>query len=239
MSSYLKWELKDYLTSKTKWFIVIGVVFLLFLIIPIEAGKEADSITKLVYLAYSFILIAALLGVYFAGTKRVVNSFSKKTFLLESMIPIPAKKVLLTKYLLGIIINAIYFLIVMLALIVLMIKGSGIEETFKFFEQIIKYIDLLEFAKVMLLLICSSLAFLSVVVLCFVAAKVMKPSGKYDKVIGFVLAFVVIYFVSVLMSEIIQSNASIFLQYVVYLMITACAFFITSSLVENKLEIYN
>ena len=239
MSSYLKWELKDYFTSKVKWFAAIGVILLLFLIIPLDNEANEGFFTNLICLAYMFIIIASLLGLYFAGTKRVVNSFSKKTFLLESMIPIPAKKVLLTKYILGIIINAVYFLVIVLSLIVLMIKGAGVENTFKFFEQLIKYIDFVEFAKAMLLLICSSLAFLSVVVLCFVAAKAMKPGGKYDKFIGFVLAVIVIYSVSYFLTQIIQSNANIFLQYIVYLLITACAFFITANLVENKLEIYN
>ena len=43
--------------------------------------------------------MASLFGSYFVGTYKVNKSFNKKTFLLESMIPISAKKILLAKYL--------------------------------------------------------------------------------------------------------------------------------------------
>ena len=236
MFNYLKWELKDYLGTKYKWFAMFGIIYLLVLII----SNDGDGfLVGLVGLLYSIALISSLLGTYFAGTKHAVNTFNKKTFLLESMIPTSAKKILLAKYILGIIINFIYLLLVVLGLITIMIKGFGVSNTLEFLQNIIDITDPVKLFEGILLLICSSVAFLSVVVLCFVGAKAMNPAGKHDKVVGFILAVIVLYIVSYLVSSIISGTSSTYLTDLIYIIISTIAFFITSYLVENKLEIYS
>lgn len=238
MFNYLKWELKDYLNNKKKWFMVIVIVFILLLILPFESS---DAISGLVAFAYMIIMFIALIGTYLAGTKHAVNTFSKKTFLLESMIPIPGKKILLSKYLLGIIINFIYLLIAIVGFLVIIIKGIGIEGTFEALSKLIEFTDPAKLLEAIIMLICSSVSFLSIVVFSFVAAKAMNPNNKHDKLIGFVLAVIVLYFVSYFLTTFLKENeiSSTYIIDLVYIAISACAFYATSHLIENKLEIYN
>ncbi len=87
MFNYLKWELKDYIGNRYKWFIVALTIFFLVLITP------SENLPGLFMFAYITTMTICLLGTYYAGTKHAVDTFSKKTFLLESMIPKSAKKI--------------------------------------------------------------------------------------------------------------------------------------------------
>ena len=231
MLNYLKWELKNYFNNKYKWFIIIGVVFILMLFIPI---KTPNAITGLIMLAYSIIMLIAMFGAYFAGTKHAVDTFSKKTFLLESMIPVSAKKILLAKYILGIFINLVYIIIIALGVGIILIKGVGLENTFDIYKSII---DKLNF-KTVLTIFTSSVFFLSIVVLGFVGAKAINPGGKHDKITGFVFAFLLLYFTTYIVAEIIGNNSNIYIINLIYLAISSGVYFLTAYLVENKLEIY-
>ena len=233
MLNYLKWELKNYFGNKLKWFIAIGIVFALMMIIPFEG--TGNVFTTLVILSYSIILLISVIGAYFAGTKHAVDTFSKKTFLLESMIPVPAKKILLCKYILGMIINFAYILIIAIGIAVVLIRGIGLENTFEAYKAIL---DKLNFETV-LTIISTSIFFLSVVVLGFVGAKAINPGGKHDKITGFVFAFLLLYFTGYLIGQILTGNTNLYLANLVYIGISAVVFFITSYLIENKLEIYN
>ena len=236
MFNYLKWELKDYFNRNLKWFIVALIIYALILIIPFE---DKGLISGLVAIGYTIVITVALLGTYFAGTKHAVDTFSRKTFLLESMIPISSKKILLTKYLLGIIINFIYLFLVIIGFLVVIMKGIGVENTFEGLKKIIEFTDPIKFFESVTLLICSSTAFLSIVVLCFVGAKAMNPNNKHDKILGFILAVITLYVVSYIISSILNGSTSVYLTDLVFLIIALISFFLTTSLVENKLEIYN
>ena len=231
MLNYLKWEFKDYFNNKYKWFIIIGVVFLLMLVVPI---KTPNAITTLIILAYSIIMLISIFGAYFAGTKHAVDTFSKKTFLLESMIPVSAKKILLAKYILGIFINLVYIIIIALGIAVVLIKGIGLADTFELYKNII---DKLNF-KTVLTIFTSSVFFLSIVVLGFVGAKAFNPGGKHDKITGFVFAFLLLYFTTYIIAEVIGGSSNIYITNIVYLAISTLVYFLTAHLVENKLEIY-
>ena len=233
MLNYLKWELKNYFNNKFRWFIVIGIVLILMLIIPFHYAN--NIFTTLLILSYSIILFVSIIGSYLAGTRHVVNTFSKKTFLLESMIPVPAKKILLAKYILGIIINFVYVVIVALCISVVLIKGIGLEDTFEAYKYIL---DRLNFETIFTI-ISTSIFFLSTVVLGFVGAKAINPGGKHDKITGFVFAFLLLYFISYIISSIIDSNSNIYVINLIYIAMSTGVFFITSYLIENKLEIYN
>lgn len=236
MFNYLKWELKDYFSSRYKWFTFFILVFLLALIIP-DISK--GFIPSLVGYAFIIALIISIFGIYFAGTKHAVDTFSKKTFLLESMIPVPAKKILFAKYVLGVIINFIYLFLTIFGIIVIIIKGSGLENTFDTIKKIIDITDPVKLIDAICLLICSSVSFLSVVVLGFVWAKVINPAGKYEKLIGFIIAMFLLYTVGYILSSVLASSTSSFILDISYLIIATISFFITSYMVENKLEIYS
>ena len=231
MLNYLKWELKDYFNNKYKWFMIIGVVFLLMLVVPI---KNPNAISGLIVLAYSIIMLIAMFGAYFAGTKHAVDTFSKKTFLLESMIPVSAKKILLAKYILGVFINLVYIIIIALGVGIILIKGVGLEDTFEFYKAIIEKLNF----KTVLTIFTSSVFFLSIVVLGFVGAKAVNPGGKHDKITGFVFAFLLLYFTTYIIAEVMGTNSNIYITNLIYLGISTIVYFITAHLVENKLEIY-
>ena len=236
MYNYLKWELKDYFGTKVKWFSFFIIVYFLVLIIP---ENEDGFFSGLVGLAFMIALLISLFGTYFAGTKHAVNTFSKKSFLLESMIPVPGKKILFAKYILGIIINFIYLFLTILAALTIIIKGVGLEKTLDIIKKVIDITDPIKLIEAICLLICSSITFLSITVLCFVWAKVINPAGKYEKIVGFILAIFVLYTVGYILTSILSTSTSTYFTDIVYIIISTIAFFITSYLVENKLEIYN
>ena len=234
MLNYLKWELKNYFTSKSRWFIVIGIVYLLMLILPMTSST--GLISGLVALAYMIIMSISFIGAYFAGTRHAVNTFSKKTFLLESMIPVSAKKILLSKYILGIIINFIYIILIALGVMIVLIKGIGIEDTLAAYKFIFENLSF----QTVFTLICTSVLFLSVVVLSYVSVKAFNPSGRHEKITGFVVAVIAVYFVNYILIRIIGSTTTnIYIIDMIYLITSAISFFITAYLIENKLEIYN
>lgn len=236
MFNYLKWELKDYILGKYKWFITIFVTLLLFVILPYE---KDGLITGLLALMVSIITLVSMFSAYFAGAKYTVDTFNKKTFLLESMIPISAKKLLVGKYLLGIIINAIYILILIAIILAFTIKGIGIEDTFEVLKQVVKLADIEDVVNYIILLICTSMAFFSIVILAFVGAKVINPNGKHDKILGFILAVILLYTVAYVITTTSTINESFIAADITYIVISVIAFYITAHLIENKLEIYN
>ena len=231
MRNYLKWELKNYIKTKSKLFLVMGIVYLLLLIFPINDNGNVFS--TLIILSTTIIFMISLYGTYIGGTKYSVDTFSKKTFLLESLIPVPAKKILLSKYILGIIINSFYILSLIIGLMIILIKGVGLESTLSFYKIVFENINF----ETVLTIICSSIFFLSAVILGFVSAKALKPGGRQEKIIGFIFAFLIVYFTSYIMF--MMSSNDVIILNIVYLIVSTAFFFITSYLIENKLEVYN
>lgn len=235
MFKYIKWELKNYFNKKQIWFIVIGIVYLLFAIIPL---KDFGFISGLVKLAFMIIIWISLFGSFIIGTKKVVDTFSKKTFLLESMIPYPVKKILLSKYLLGIILNVMYSLIGILGFAILLIKGIGFDFLVDFIKLFMKEITLEYFLRGSIILILSSITFMSFVVFGYILGKVIKPSGKGNKALGVIIWILLFYTFAWLLDSINLGSTELVLD-IVYIVISTGLFFITSWLIENKLEIYN
>lgn len=235
MSSYLKWELKNYFGTKYKWFGLFGIIYLLFLLVPESSGK----IFGLIGSGYFIIIIICIYGIVFAGTKYTVQTFSKKTFLLESMIPVSGKKILLAKYLLGIIINLVYTAWAILGIIVFGFKYGGFEKLYDYLKDFLTNFDVVTLFRTFSAIFSTSLFILSVVIMCYVIAKAMNPAGKYDKIIGFILAYVALYLISSFIVEIRSEISSVYFLDLIFILISAIAFYITSYFVENKLEIYS
>ena len=104
MLNYIKWELKSIYRKYTKVLIAMAIIMGLMAIIPLDG----EIITGAVTFAFVITMMILMLSTYVLGTKKVLDTFSKPTFLLESMISIPPSKLLLAKYLLAIIINVIF-----------------------------------------------------------------------------------------------------------------------------------
>lgn len=237
MLNYIKWELKNYLNKKTLWFIIIAAVYFLVAIMPLDDG---GFLAGLLVIAFSFILIISLCGSFFIGTRKVTNTFSSKTFLLESMIPQPVNKLLLAKYLLGIIINLMFSIIGIVGLAIIIIKGAGFDAFQEVLERFMDEITLTEFLRFSFTYILSTITFMSFVVFGFILAKVIKPSGKGSKLIGTIICIIIFYTFFYLIGEYAGSieNIELFLD-ILYIVLSSVLFFITSWLIQNKLEIYN
>ena len=237
MLNYIKWELKNYFSNKYKWFIFIGIVYLFVAIIPMD---RAGFITGLFFLAFSIILFISILGSFFVGSKKAVDTFNKKTFLLESMIPQPVKKILLSKFLLGIILNLLYSLIAILGFSVIIIKGAGFDTLMTMLERLIENISLSSFLRLSLTYILSTITFMSLIIFGYVLAKVIKPNGKGNKVLGAIIWIVLLYTYGWFIEDIGSSvnNIELFMD-IAYVVISVVMYFSTSWLIENKLEIYN
>ncbi|MBR4672567.1 MAG: hypothetical protein IKO78_05165 [Bacilli bacterium] len=240
MFNYIKWELKDFLKKGYKLFLFVIAIFVLFLILPIDAKSSGSNpLIGLVTLLYSLIFMASLFGSYFVGTYKVNKSFNKKTFLLESMIPISAKKILLAKYLFGILINLFYLLTALLALIIFVIKGVGLENTFEGLKFLFENLDLVVFLKLAVTLFITSLTFMSSVVLFYVLIKCIFPKSN-NWIVGIILTIITIYILSFYSNTFVDlREVSIYAYWAVFLGISAVCYWITSYLIENKLEIYN
>lgn len=237
MLNYIKWELKNYFSNKYKWFIFIGIVYLFVAIIPMD---KAGFITGLFFLAFSIILFISILGSFFVGSKKAVDTFNKKTFLLESMIPQPVKKILLSKFLLGIILNLLYSLIAILGFSVIIIKGAGFDTLMTMLERLIENVSLSSFLRLSLTYILSTITFMSLIIFGYVLAKVIKPNGKGNKVLGAIIWIVLLYTYGWFIEDIGASvnNIELFMD-IAYVVISVAMYFSTSWLIENKLEIYN
>ena len=230
MGNYIKWDLKDYFSNKYIFFICIGAIYLLSAIIPYDSSL---FLAGLIHFSFFIILYVSLVFSFVIGTKRVADTFKKKTFLLES------NKILLSKFIIGFIINFIYSFIGIIGLAILLFKGVNIN-IFELFEELFDNITAVEFIRFCIVYIFSILTFMSIVVLGYVIGKVIKPDGKGNKIIGVIIWFVSFYFIGYFIGRIeIDTNYPDLVLDVIYIVITLISFFATSWLVENKLEIYN
>lgn len=235
MSKYIKWELKDYFSKKLLFFIGIGIIFLLTAIIPFETDFFLGG---LIHFGFFLIVFISLGFSFIIGTKRITDTFTKKTFLLESMIPLSVKKILLSKFIIGFIINFIYSIIGIIGLIIILVKGGDIN-LFDIFDGLFKVFNTEYFIRFCIAYIISILAFMSTIVLCYIIGKVIKPNGKGSKIIAVIVWFVIFYTISYIGASMSIDTDSDLVLDLVYAITTLASYFISAMLIENKLEIYN
>lgn len=236
MANYIKWDLRDYFSNKYIFFICIGAIYLLSAVFPYDSSF---FIAGLIHFAFFIILYVSLVFSFIIGTKRVVDTFKKKTFLLESMIPLSVNRILLSKFIIGFIINFLYSFIGIVGLAILLFKGINVN-LFELFGELFSDITISQFLRFCFMYILTILTFMSVVVLGYIIGKVIKPDGKGNKIIAVIIWIVAFYFVSYITTNVSfdTGNAELALD-IIYVITTLISFFATSWLIENKLEIYN
>ena len=234
MFNYIKWELMNFFSSKIKFFVAIGVVYFLALVVSFDYD---GFFTRLIVLAIFIAAYLSLFGTYYMGTSYAVNTFSNKTFLLESMIPLSEKKILLAKYILGEIINFVFGILTIIAFLIILIKDVGLGAAMEDIQTFVENMNVLNFLKIGGLLLYSSMAFMSLVILCFVVAKVINPGSKHEKIIGFILAFIGTYTILYIVIKLF-GESNILPLYLILICITIICFYSTSYLVKEKLEVY-
>jgi len=235
VSKYIKWELKDYFSKKLLFFIGIGAIFLLSSIIPYNTDFFLGG---LIHFGFFMIVFVSLGFSFVIGTKRITDTFTKKTFLLESMIPLSVKKILLSKFIIGFLINFIYSVIGIIGLLIILVKGGDIN-ILDVFDGLFKTFNTEYFIRFCMAYIISILAFMSTVMLCYIIGKVIKPNGKGNKLIAIIIWFILFYSISYVAAIIAVDTEPDLILDLIYAITTVASFFVSSWLIENKLEIYN
>ncbi len=242
MFSYIKWEFKSIFKSNRTWFSTIAIIFLLeFLFIKMNLLE--NTLGGLLTIAYLIILMITLCGAFIYGTKRTLDTFSKPTFLLESMIPIPASKLLLAKYLIAIIMNIFYTFVFIFGIFIMV---AAVEESLliKLLGEWGKLIlnDPINLLRSFFSIICTSTAFTSIITTIFCFFKSRFPNGKALNILSAVLGFFVIGLVTGLfldMLEGVEVGSSLDLITDGFMLLLIIVGYVsTVHLIENKLEIY-
>lgn len=241
MSSYIKWEFRSIFKGSKVLLSTIAIVYLLeFIFLKTES---TGILAGLVTMAFSIVLILSAFGSFIYGTKRTVETFSKPTFLLESMIPIPASKLLLAKYLIAIIMNIFYAFVFIMGIIIMMAameENLVIEMLGDFGKLILE--EPINLLRTFLVMIFSSTAFTSIVTLIFCFFKSKFPNGKAINIIAGVLGYfayglVISLFVETFMDSSMEYADLLFDGLMI--IIIALGYLGTVHLIENKLEIYS
>lgn len=230
MFKYIKWELKSLMKRYTKILIVFASIIGLMAIVPLESD---NFLAELVSFAFIIMLMILMLSTFVFGTKKVIDTFRKPTFMLESMISFPPYKILLAKYLLAIILNTICTVLLILSISVVVYRTAGFTEVLEMLNIDLNF-DTLE---TLITILITSTLFTSTVTLCYVLAKSLFPKGKGAVVLGIVIWYIGICF----LGEIFESFNidSVWFFNIIELAIISLCYLGTVKLIENKLEIYN
>ena len=229
MFNYIKWELKSIYRKYTKVLIAMAIIMGLMGVIPLED----NAITEAISFAFVITMMILMLSTYVLGTKKVLDTFRKPTFLLESMISIPTSKLLLAKYILAIIINVICSILLVVGICVILARAASLIEILEFLNIKIDF----EVIEVLITLLISSTFFTSTVTLCFVWLKSMFPKLKGSLFFGALVWYFAVSFFMGILSEL--NIESIWVLNFIELLIIGLSYFGTVHLIENKLEIYN
>lgn len=229
MFNYIKWELKSIYRKYTKVLIAMAIIMGLMGVIPLED----NAITEAISFAFVITMMILMLSTYVLGTKKVLDTFRKPTFLLESMISIPTSKLLLAKYILAIIINVICSILLVVGICVILARAASLIEILEFLNIKIDF----EVIEVLITLLISSTFFTSTVTLCFVWLKSMFPKLKGSLFFGALVWYFTVSFFMGILSEL--NIESIWVLNFIELLIIGLSYFGTVHLIENKLEIYN
>lgn len=238
MANYIKWELKDYGYKKIPWLITYAIVFILFLVIPTDMD---NFISTLINFSFCILIMVSLFGSFVFGTKKIIDTYRNKTFLLESMIPFPVKKIQIAKYIVGIIINLIFSIISIIGFSIVIIKAADIsllQDLLNKFLSDLTFTGVLRFS---IMYILSTITFMSFIVLGYIISKVINPNGgKGNFFIACIISFFLMYLFGYITNSIDFGETNIELIYdIIYFVTSAILYFITTWLIENKLEIYN
>lgn len=242
MFSYIKWEFKSIFKSSKNWlFIIFGIFMLEFLIVKL--GFLDNSLAGIITIAYMIVLMVAALGSFAYGTKRTLDTFSKPTFLLESMIPIPASKLLLSKFLIAIVMNIFYAFVFIFGIFILI---AAVENNLviEMLGDLGKFIleEPVNLLRMFFTMIFSSTAFTSIVTTIFCFLKSSFPNGKGIKIIAGFLGYMAFGLIVSIFGQLLFDMSDTYMDLAIdgfMLILSVVGYLATVYLIENKLEIYN
>lgn len=241
MCNYIKWELKSVLAEKKVTLITILVVFILqFLFIKLDVLDT--FLGGIVSMVFSIILIVCAINSFFAGAKRTMDTYNKPTFLLESMIPISSGKLVLSKYLIAIVLNFFYIFVFILGIymvLFLALEDVGMVEIFlEYFGELIQE-NLGSFIRALIYMFLLSIGYTSFVTTLFCFLKSYFPNAKRLTGLAIVLGYIGFLIVSSLYGDLFNGFENFDLIMDVFLVaISILGYFLTTYLIENKMEVY-
>ena len=240
MFKYIKWELIEEVRKKKLLIVCAAIIYFLVLITSNEA-----TLMKYLVLPMIIILLGSFSLAFSSGARKTMDSYQNKTFLLESMIPLSPNKILLAKYILGIILNIIYSIIFIIGLAIILKKAD-----IDLIKEIIDTLYSLDFnewlvlIRLFVLIISSSITATSLTTCVFLGLKSIFPNGKGLKTIAYIVTVILVTFVaSTFLVDLIRSMAQS-KYFDIYFSILLLAFatvgyFGSLWFVKNRLEIYN
>lgn len=236
MFKYIKWELINELKSKKLVLGVIAITYLLVYLLP----TVDNVIMNFIYLLFSIILGGTGIMAFFYGAQRTINTFKNKTFLLESMIPLPSSKILFAKYILAIFFNLVFCIIFILGLSVIFAKANtNLIELF-----INGFLQLDADGKTFILrafiqMISYTIAYTSIISLLYIGLKSFFPNGKGLRSISYIVGIFLLSLVqNALSNNIISANYDIITSLIMLVISLAC-YGASVWFIENKLEVYS
>ena len=235
MLNYIKWELLNELKAKKYVLLFVAAIFFINIV------TDPEGIFAFLF---GLILICSMLMAYAYGTNKVLNSYKKQTFLLESMIPLSPKKILLSKYILAIIYNVFCAVVLLIGMQISLAKVdiNLIETIMKELAHIDSDVKEMIF-QFFVFLMSSSITFTSVITLLYIAFKSIVPKMGGASVIAWLTGIFCYSFVMEFINEMIGNSSSydtiLYIESLILLCVTAASYFLTSWFIENKLEIYN
>jgi len=243
MFKYIKWELFAFYKKNLKWLIAVAVLYGLVLILP---PTTDGAMVSLVYLPFGILLILFFLGAFFFGTKKVIDTFRNRTFLLESMIPSSPYKILLAKYIMAIIMNIFCIMMFLIGISIVLFRTLDVNFMIEAFNVILE-MDLGTLLMVGINLFVAALSFTALVTLCYIIAKCIMPNRRGSVVVGIIIWYFLNYFISQIFIGIFDNNfffgyyefSEFILFNLVSLGLICLYYFITVKLIEDKLEIYH
>ena len=232
MFKYIKWELKSLLKGYTKALMVIIGILALMLIIPLDFNA---ALTKTVLYAYLIMVFILLLGAFIFGPKKVVDTFRKPTFMLESMISFSPYKIVLAKYLLAFILNIICIFLSFVSILIIIWRASSFPNMIEVVLEILSISNIPELLDITFDLLILSIFFTSTVTCCFVAIKSWFPKMKGSLILCVVVWYIFMMILTSIVSDLKLSNLLLKLGAIA---LSALFYYLTVQLIENKLEVY-
>jgi len=246
MFKYIKWELLSLVKKSYKLMIGVAILFLLALVMPLP--EEADSwLLYFIYIPFAIAVFTFYFLSFVLGTNKVVDTFRKKTFFLESMIAYSPSKILFAKYLIGIIINVFCVIVATIGTIIAITKLTNVEVLMEVFNAFIN-IGIGDFMKITITFLVSTVSFTSLVTFVYIVTKCILPNKKGSFILGIIIWWFINYFTSLVFDSIAPTSGILFfnsstVDFLIFNLISIALigiyYFVSVKLIEHKLEVYN
>ena len=239
MFKYIKWELFDFRKSNFRILILISAIYGLFYFIPFS---NDGFLTTLIALSFFIVIFVSCFSIFIYGSKKVIDTFRKPTFMLESMISFSPYKILLAKYLLAILLNFICAFIFIFGILIVVAKMSTFPKALNVLVELFVDINIIDLLRSFIYLVILSTTFTAIVTFCYILSRCLFPNRKGSIIFGIILWYFITYITEEFFNFIsldISSFIGFSILSIIRILFIAGLYLATVKLIENKLEIYS